>query len=411
MRITIAAVALIFLTSAPIAARGVEVDATSSTQYLRYQDFQSNPQDQNDIAEYLRLNVNQLGPGGNISVHGYGRFIGQLSTSVEDRPQLFGKDTVGRLYYLYVDYKDVLKDRLDLRGGRMYVTSAAATGTVDGLYLNLKNLGPAGVTLFGGRQVQFDNKGEIDGSDSLWGGSLYVDTVKNTHAEVSYARKYSDSDLAQEYVAFDVASTPLPMLGLTGRVRYDLASSRCAEVLVAADVTPIKDLVLRGEFFSSYPTFDKFSFYHFFNVDNYQALSIAADYRLNSRFSLRAKYAHEDFNESSTGDLVDAGIFVSPIENLTLNASYEWRDGYAGKLNGLKFNGAYRFFGRAVVQAGIDYDDFTRVDARSDTAKKYWAAFSFDVNKAISASFRIESDVNFYMSDAWRGFVAANVHL
>ncbi|WP_248342463.1 hypothetical protein [Anaeromyxobacter paludicola] len=387
----------------------MEVDATSSTQYLHYQDFQSGSKDQDDVAEYFRLSLTKIDPAGKISVRGYGRLVGQLTTSNESRPELVS-NVVGRLYYLYLDYHDVIQDRLDLRLGRSFVSVAADPATIDGGYLNLKNLGPAGVTLFGGRRVVFDNKSELDGSDSVWGGSVYLDTVKYTHVEASYSRRYADSELAQEYAALDVSSTPFSMLGLVGRARYDFASMRWAELLVGADLTPIADLTLHGEYYNSKPTFDQFSFYRFFNVDRYQQYSVAAEYRFNPRYSLNARYAYEDFNGNSSANLVDAGVHLAPIENLTVNASYEWRDGYAGRISGLRFSGGYRLQ-KALLQAGADFDDFRREDSRDGTAKKYWAAVSYDVCKAVSASLRAENNLNFYFSHAFRGFLAVNVHL
>ena len=69
-----------------------------------------------------------------------------------------------------MDYRDVVKDHLDLRAGRTYVNAAAISGTVDGLHPDLKNLGPVGVTLFGGRNVIFDDKREIGtAGTALWG--------------------------------------------------------------------------------------------------------------------------------------------------------------------------------------------------------------------------------------------------
>ena len=77
------------------------------------------------------------------------------------------------MYYLYLDYRDAVKDHLDVRAGRTYVYSAAVSGTIDGLYLDFRNLGPVGVTLFGGRNVIFDNKSEIGtGGNALRGERL-----------------------------------------------------------------------------------------------------------------------------------------------------------------------------------------------------------------------------------------------
>ena len=226
---------------------------TSSTQYLWYQDFLSDDNDQSDVAQYLRLDLSKLDKEGKISVHGYGRVIKQISDSVEDRPEL-ADDTFGRLYYMYLDYRDVVKDHLDLRAGRTYVSAAAVSGTIDGLYLDFRNLGPVGVTLFGGRNVIFDNKSEIGtGEDGLFGMSVYFDTIKYTHVEVSYGRKYTDSDLARENVGLDFSTTPHEKVNFYGRLQYDTVADKFGEILFGAKLAPLKSLILRGEYFQSRP--------------------------------------------------------------------------------------------------------------------------------------------------------------
>ena len=274
MRIIRIAAILIAVACLPLLSHAAEGKVTSSTQYLWYQDFLSDDKDQSDIAEYLRLDVTKLDKEGKINLYGYGRVIKQLSTSFEDRPEL-ADDTFGRMYYLYLDYRDVVKDHLDLRAGRTYVGAAAVSGTIDGLFLDFRNVGPVGVTLFGGRHVIFDNKSEIGtGGDRLAGASVYFDTIKYTHVEVSYGWKYTDSDLARENLGLDFSTTPTEIVNFYGRFQYDTVGDKIGELLLGAKLAPLKSLILRGEYFQSRPTFDKFSFYSFFDVNNYKEFSL-----------------------------------------------------------------------------------------------------------------------------------------
>jgi hypothetical protein len=234
MRIIRFSVILIAVACLPWLSHAAEGKVTSSTQYLWYQDFLSDDIHQSDVAQYLRLDVTKLDKAGKINLYGYGRVIKQISTSVEDRPEI-ADDTFGRMYYFYLDYRDAVKDHLDLRAGRTFVSAAAISGTIDGLYLDIKNVGPVGVTLFGGRNVLFDNKSEIGTSgDTIAGMSVYFDTIKYTHVEVSYGRKYSDSDLARENVGLDFSTTPHEKVNLYGRLQYDTAADKIGEFLIGA---------------------------------------------------------------------------------------------------------------------------------------------------------------------------------
>lgn len=403
------AVILIAVACVPWLSHAAEGKMTSSTQYLWYQDFLSDDNDQSDVAQYLRLDGTKLDKDGKINVYGYGRVIKQLSTSVEDRPEL-ADDTFGRMYYLYLDYRDVVKNHLDLRAGRTYVSAAAVSGTIDGLYLDFRNLGPVGFTLFGGRNVIFDNKSEIGtGGDRLAGVSVYFDTMKYTHVEVSYGWKYTDSDLARENVGLDFSTTPHEKVNFYGRLQYDTVADKFGEMLFGAKLAPLKSLILRGEYFQSHPTFDKFSFYSFFGVNNYKEMSLSAEYQLTSDYRVSGRYAREDFGGDATANVYEIGLFARPIKDLILNAFYEKRDGFAGELSGFRLNGAYRIY-KAAISAGIDYDDFRRESSREGNARKYWAGVEYELNKMFSAVARVEDNTNFSFNHSYQGFAALNVN-
>jgi hypothetical protein len=412
MRIIRIVVILIAVACVPFLSHAAEGQVTSSTQYLWYQDFLSDDIHQSDVAQYLRLNVTKLDKEGKINMYGYGRVIKQISTSIEDRPEL-ANDTFGRLYYFYLDYRDAVKDHMDLKAGRTYISTAAVSGTIDGLYVNMKNLGPVGVTLFGGRNVIFDNKSEIGtGGDALTGMSVYFDTIKYTHVEVSYGRKYTDSDLARENIGLDFSTTPHEKANIYGRVQYDTIADRYGELLFGAKLAPLKSLILRGEYFQSHPTFDKFSFYSFFAVNNYKEISVSAEYQLTSEYRVNGRYAYEDFGGNvgnATANVYEVGFFARPIKDLTLNAFYEKRDGYAGRLSGFRFNGEYKIY-KAAISAGIDYDDFRRESSRDGNAKKYWAGVNYELNKMFSAVVRVEDNTNFNFDHSYQGFAAVNVN-
>ena len=402
MRMIRIVVILIAVVCIPLVSHAAEIKMTSSTQYLWYQGFLSDDKEQSDVAQYLRLNATKLDKEGKINVYGYGRVTKQVSSD---------EDTQGRLYNLFLDYRDVVKDHLDLRAGRTYVSAAAVSGTIDGLYLDIKNLGPVGVTLFGGRNVIFDNKSETGtGGDALIGTSVYFDTIKYTHVEISYGRKYTDSDLAQENVGLDFSTTPNEKVNIVGRVQYDTVSDKVNEVLFSVKFAPLKSLLLRGEYFQSRPTFDKDSFYRFFDVNDYKEISIAAEYQLTSQYRVTGRYAREDFGDSANANVYEVGFLARPIKDLTLNAFYENRNGYAGELSGFRFNGEYRI-SKAAISAGMDYDDFRRVSSRDGSAKKYWAGIIYEINKMFSAVVRVEDNSTYQFDHTYQGFAAVNVNL
>lgn len=401
MRVMKFLVMLMALACVPLLSHAAEVKLTSSTQMLWYQDFLTDRSDK-DIAQYLRMSATKIDKEGNINIYGYGRATKMITSPSED--------IEGRLYYFYVDYRNVFKDHLDVRAGRTYVNAAAISGTVDGLYADVKNLGPVGITLFGGRNVIFEDKTEIGTrGDALAGMSVYLDTIKNTHVEVSFGRKYGDTDVTRENIGLDFSTTPHGMVSVYGRLKYDTVAEAYNETLFGAKVAPLKDLILRGEYYSSYQTFDVTSIYSIFSVEKYEEKSIAAEYQLTGNYRVSVKYAKENFDSNADADVYEVGFLAKPIKDLTLNATYEKRKGYAGKLSGLRFYGEYKI-SKAAILAGIDYDDFRREISREGTAKKYWAGLNYEFNKLISAVVRIEDNVNFNYDNGYQGYVAVQLN-
>jgi len=400
MRVIKCWVMLAALLCVPLLSHAAEVKLTSSTQYLWYQDLLADKQQQ-DVAEYLRLNVTKIDKEGKLNIYGYGRATNTVSTS---------EDLKGRLYYLYVDYRDAFQEHLDIRAGRTYVNAAAISGTIDGAHVDLKNLGPVGVTAFGGRRVIFDEKQETGSrDDGMMGMSVYLDTIKSTHVELSYGRKYAEGDLAQETVGLDFSTTPIGKTNFYGRFKYDTTAEVYNEVLFGAKVAPLKDVVLRAEYYASYPTFDIASIYSVFAVEQYKELSFAAEYQFLKNYRLSAKYAREDFGADANGDLFQVGLLARPVKDLTVNLLYENRTGYAGKLSGVRLYGEYKI-SKAAVLAGIDYDDFRREASREGSAKKYWAGVNYEINKIVSAVLRVEDNTNFTYDHSYQGYAALQIN-
>ncbi len=137
-------------------------------------------------------------------------------------------------------------------------------------------------------------------------------------------------------------------------------------------------------------------------------MSLAAEYQVTTEYQVYGKYAREYFGDDATANLYDIGLFARPIKDLSLNVSYEYRDGYAGKLNGFRINGVYKI-SKTAISAGIDYDDFRRESSRDGTAKKYWAGIMYEQSKMFSASARFEDNVNYNFDNSYQGFASINV--
>lgn len=387
-------------------ATAADAKITSSTQYLWYNDiFSSSDDNDTEIAEYLRLNVTKLNESGTAAIYGYGRATKEIDSSDDN------DDAQGRLYYLYLDYRDLLKDVLDVKAGRHFVYIPSASGLIDGATLDFKNIGPLGLRLLGGRDVRFlEERNEITGADDkLLGASLYTTLFRLTHLEASYAKRLDDGDTAREIAGANVSIYLPKNIALYGETRYDMLVKATSELLAGLRLSPVEKLTLKIEHYQSYPQFDATSIYSVFAVDKYTENLVRAEYALGAASRLSVGYAKEKFNGDEDADLYEAGITTKPSDNLSLNVSYDKRNGYGGRLGGWRLNGSYAV-GKASLSAGADYDDFRRETFDSSVVKKYWAGAAYKLGEDASFVIRAEDNINVNYDHNYQGMVALNAN-
>jgi hypothetical protein len=383
-------------------ASAVEIHGRSSTQYLWYTNIFTG-QKQAEFGQYLNVSVTQLNQDNKLSIQGYGR----ITETVRDGDDS-SKGLNGRLYYLYLDYRD-LYDKVDLRFGRQFVNYAAGSALVDGAQVEVKNIGPVAFSVMGGRYVFFDIYGEGSTSDDkVYGVAAYLRGFRNTDAELSYFRKEDKDGTAREFVGASFKQYLLNSVKVYANARYDLASEVFNELLIGAKYYPMADLIFTAERYQSYPTFDNTSIYAVFAVDRYQENVFRVDYTINDKISVNAGYTREDF-EDDDADVFDFGLRIRPIEKVQLILDYEHRSGYGGKLNGGIMEVSYEQSKELDLAAGIHYDVYERDRVTGEeTARKYWVGGTYKLAKNMSASVRIEDNVNARYSEDWQGRVVFN---
>lgn len=364
---------------------GAEVSGRSSTQALWFNnDF--NDQRQVELAEYLRLSVFNIDDAGKFSIHGYGRGTVDLMN---------GNSLNGRLYYLYGSVND-LYDKIDMRLGRQFVNLSAGSAIIDGGQFDLKNIGPVGLTVLGGRDVIFGVDGELShGGDYALGVAAHLAGFRKTDLEVSWFRKWDEDDISRDMLGATFKQYVFNTVRLYGNARFDLVTEVFNEVLGGVKYYPTANLVLTGEWYQSYPTFDTTSIYSVFAVDRYQEGVFRLDYTFNELFSVNGGYTYEDFGEDAHAHVYQVGCAVRPIESLLVNVEYDNRQGYFGSMNGIIAEASYDVGKELQLAGGITFDVYERDSLSSDEiARKYWGGAKYRMAKNLAASLRIEDDVN-----------------
>lgn len=389
------ALAALLLLSAE-AAMSAEISGRSSTHLLWY----NNEFTENRVfeaAEYLRVSVTKLDKENKLSIFAYGRGAQGIGSD---------HDTYGRLYYLYADYRD-LADKADLRFGRQFASNASGNVLIDGLKVDLKNIGPVGLSAFIGRDVVFGLNGELGNTwNTDLGISVYLTGFKGTDAEISWLRKWEQSEAARDTLGASFKQYMLNSLKLYGNTRYDLPSEAFVESLIGAKIYPTADIVFTAEYYKSYPTFGTTSIYSVFAVNKYQEALARADYTLSEFLSLNIGYNRQWFDEGATADVYHVGAGISPIKHLKINLELDDRTGYYGSTKGFIIDADYEISKEAKIAGGVTYDVYQR-DAitHEETARRYWLGGKYRLAKNMSISARVQNDVNARYSENVSGRV------
>ncbi|BCS55905.1 hypothetical protein [Geobacter sp. SVR] len=380
-------------------AWSADVHGRSSTQFLWFNNFFDGNK-QAEFAEYLNMSITNIDKAGKFSIEGYGR----VSQDVRN-----GEGLSGRLYYLYGDYRG-LYDKVDIRVGRQWVNYAAGTALIDGGRIDLRNIGPIEFSAMGGRNVVFSLNSESGHEgDYAYGLAAHLAGFKNTNAELSWFRKLDEGDVARDVIGGTFEQYLFKNIKLYANARFDLASEVFNEVLAGVKYYPTADLILTGEWFQSYPTFDTTSIYSVFAVDRYQEGVLRADYSINEYISVSGGYNRQEYSEGASADVYEIGTSIKPNKKLTINLSYDKRNGYGGNLNGGTAEIFYYPVNSLELAGGIQYDVIKRDSlTNEDYARKYWFGGKYRINNRMSTTVRVEDNVNINFSSDWQGRVVFN---
>ncbi len=262
----------------------------------------------------------------------------------------------------------------------------------------------------GGRNVIFNLGGEAsNGRDYVWGLAANLAGVKTTDAELSYFMKLDDAGIARDQLGATFKQYLLNSVKLYGNARFDLTSETFSELLAGVKYYPVSNLVLTGEWYQSYPIFDNSSIFSVFAVDRYQEGVLRVDYTLNDKASVNAGYSRQVYGEGSDVNVYQIGTRLRPIEPVQVSLNYDFQNGNGNVLNGGGAEVTYEPIKPLELAAGLQYDVYQRDQATGrETARRYWLGGKYKLNKTMTASLRIEDNVNHQFTNDWSGRAVFN---
>jgi hypothetical protein len=361
------------------------VKVTSSTQFLWGDDLMG--EGQAVVAQYLRFSYTP--EKSQFSAAGYGRIWQDLAGG-----KIRDDDFNSRLYYLYIDYNP--KETFSMRLGRQYVNLSAGSSLMDGATVNVNKIGPLGVTVAAGRDIVYSLDSETTRNGNYFLGlDVHLQDVKNTTLGLSYVRKYDNRDLSREEFGTNFRYI-YKWISPYAEVRYDRLSKAVDDATIGIDLFPVNNLMLKGEFYHSYPIFDATSIYSVFAVDKFREYLFRAEYSLpKAPLTIFGEYKRQAYEEDSNADVFVAGVKVFPNDKVTISASVDYRHSYDDKGLGFELLGDYKVSNKVKVSAGAQYDAYQRPDEFGNRyAQRYWVGGRWLATKSMTVNARIEDNIN-----------------
>lgn len=392
-------VALLILGVGVPAAQAVSLSGRASTQALWFSD--ESAKDHFDLAQYVRFHARQLDAADTVSVSGYGRAWGDVQQ---------GGGAEGRLYYLYLDKRELVK-RTDVRVGRQFFFVSAGSGIVDGARIDSRLVGPLAITLVGGRHVFFDVTGEdTTGGDIAAAVQLSLTNIPEGHLDLSYFTSYDENDLARQVFGLNASKRFASYGELYTQIRFDYLSEVFSEIQAGARTAIVPKLTLNAEFFRSVPVFDATSIFSVFAAERFQEVLLRADYDLTPKVTLNGEVRNESYSGGDTANVGELGVRFRPRDGVNLYGSGIYRVGTGGNLYGFELSGDTVVKKDYILAAGVQHDNFRRELMNSyDSATRFWIGSEAKLTRNVSASARFEDTVSQQFSKDIRARLALNV--
>jgi hypothetical protein len=284
------------------------------------------------------------------------------------------------------------------------VNLSAGSAIIDGGQLDLRNIGPVGFTLLGGRNVIFGTERELSHEgDYVFGMSAWLTGFRHTDLDVSWLRTWDRHDIARDILGATFKQYLFSQFKLYGNARYDLTAETFNESLGGISYFPTANLVFTGEYYQSYPTFDATSIYSVFAVNRYQEWVFRGDYTINQIIGLNAGYTRQSFGDDGHADVYQGGFTLRPMDGLNLGFTLDVRNGYNGDLVGERLDISYDATKALQLAGGFTNDSYDRnyftSREENQSAQKYWLAGKYLLASNMSTSLRLDYDKNRTFSD------------
>ncbi len=356
--------------------------------------------------QYLNLNIRDIAEKG-YSFRSYGRLAKDLAN--ED-------DVESRLYYAYIEKRDFIKDNLDVRLGRQFISSAAGASLLDGIVLKAPYDGLGKrikFTFFGGGDLGYYS--DYQEQDLILGLEATSEVYENFNIGLSTVQKWNSGDMTYEIFGGNLDYRIPGHLHVYTDLQYNWLKAEFSEILAGLKFHGNPHWSLRAEYIHSIPIFSANSIYSAFDTSEYEEVMAEATYKLDQGLQAFGRYTRELYKDYDDANVYEMGIekIRTRTKRISGYLSVEIRDDDDGQNEeGVKFHVGYLVQRYLNVGVGAHYNVIERrLDDENDelTSGRYWFDTSFYLNKKMNLQFKLERLEDEVYGSSFRGRLRFNV--
>ncbi|NOY58833.1 MAG: hypothetical protein GXO75_07850 [Calditrichaeota bacterium] len=274
--------------------------------------------------------------------------------ALTDANQSLKSDQRFKMYSLRLQFKNLLKNRLNFSLGRQFLHPGTVLGALDGVNGNLSISKHFSLQFYSGVESNFQKSFKVyEMKDSFVNGGVFqIGRMFSSKVQFLYLRKENENNVFWHLTGANFYSSLLPKTRLRVQAHYDLENQRMHRLLISVRNPWSKKFLTTVEFKSQYPQVYANSYFTIFEPRAYTQYRVGAAWQLFSGYYLDGQFQFVNFEKDS------ANRFFLTLQSGNGSVGFVYESGYAGDQLGLMFDYAWEFMENFVASVYMDYSKY-----------------------------------------------------
>ena len=304
---------------------------------------------------YQFVNFTATSPCKHVALHSNFRFLTDTNQDLEN-------DLRYRIFSLNLEFKNLLKNKLNVVFGRQYLHPGATLGALDGLNARYAFNNQLSLQLYGGVESVASRAFEVHKlkDATVAGGMFQAKKIYSSTAQLFYLRKSTSDAAYWQLAGVNLESSLVPYVRLRLQSHYDLENERLHRLLFNASRTWNSKLATFIEYKQQSPRIYSNSYFTIFEIKPYSQIRAGADYEFMPGLAIEAQVQHLILDQEN------ADRFLLSLNNQDGGVGMLYETGYSGDQLSAFFNYGYELLPKLIASLYVDYSKY-----RTETVYEY----------------------------------------